>query len=184
MLIDNPGRLFIEDLMGGTCMTVAVIHDNPFIDKYFNDIGALTVDLSKRDTTLDFTYFAQPQIEVVSSLKTPWFRLQCNCIRSIRTQNFSHQIKRTICGDRFISRWWSLLHRYSKFQIINGLQGFQKLINGFGDMTIDTTMGGGILNYEFIKLASPTHHHPSSNAPNHIAQLWKNNKLEFTTQEL
>ena len=56
-----------------------------------------------------------------------------------------------------------------------------RIINGFGDMTIDTTMGGGILNYEFV-VGKPNPSPPFFKTLQIISTTLEDNKGEFTTQ--
>ena len=63
------GQFDFEELPPLEQMTVAVVeHSNPDVKNFFQVLGGSTVDLTERDTSLDFIYFAPPEVEVVSGL--------------------------------------------------------------------------------------------------------------------
>ncbi len=145
-------------------MTVSILHDNPFIDKYFNDEGFPTVDLSKEDTTLNFTYYAQPQIEVISGLET--YSAGCDVIVMDQYEHKTLGIK--------------LKEEYVGGVCYIDTASF-RIINGFGDITVDTAMGGGILNYEFV-VGKPNPSPPYFKTLQIISTTLEENRGEFVAQ--
>lgn len=165
VLIDDPdGNFEIENLPPIEKMTVAVIHDNPFIDKYFNDLGAPTVNLSKKNDTLEFIYYAQPQIEIGSGLEP--YSLGCN----------------TIVMDQYEHKTLTLKLKETYVGGICYIDSASfRIINGFNDMTLDTTMSGGILNYEFV-VGKPNPSPPFLKTLQIVSTTLEGNKGEYTTQ--
>lgn len=163
--IDNPeGNFEIGNLPPVEKMTVAVIHENPFIDKYFNDLGAPTVNLSKKNDTLEFIYFAQPQIEVGSGLEP--YSLGCN----------------TIVMDQYEHKTLALKLKETYIGGICYIDSASfRIINGFNDMTLDTAMSGGILNYEFV-VGKPNPSPPFLKTLQIVSTTLEGNKGEYTTQ--
>ena len=137
--IDNQeGNFDIDGLPPLERMTVAVVHDNPFIDKFFNDKGAPTVDLSKQNDTLAFIYFAQPQIEIVSGLEP--FSPGCNIIVMDQYERKELAIK--------------LKEQYVVTTSDDGVcyidSASIRIINGFADTTVEETISNGELLYKYI----------------------------------
>ena len=68
--IDNQeGNFEFDNLPPVEKMTVAVVeHSNPVIKTAFQVQGGSTVDLTKKDTMINFIYTAMPEVEVVSGL--------------------------------------------------------------------------------------------------------------------
>ena len=170
--IDNQEGFFeIENLPPVERMTVAVIHDNPIIDKFFNDQGAPTVDLSKQDTTVEFIYFAQPQIVIVGGLEP--FSPTCNVI--VLDQ---YEIK--TLGIRLKEQYVAIDSIGDDGVCFIDSASF-RIINGFSDITYDTVMGGGLLNYEF-QVGKPNPSPPYFKTLQIISTTLEGNKGEFTTQ--
>jgi hypothetical protein len=166
-VINNQEGFFeIANLPPLERMTVAVIHDNPFIDKFFNDKGAPTVDLSKQNDTLAFIYFAQPEIEVLSGLEP--FSPTCSVIVMDQDERKTLSIK--------------LKEQYIATSLNDGVcyidSASFRIINGFGDETVDTTMGGGLLNYEF-RVGKPNPSIPYEKSIQIISTTLEGNRGEY-----
>lgn len=165
-ILDQDGFFEIDNLPALEKMTVAVIHTNPVIDIYFNDKGFPTVDISKKDTTHNFFYFAQPEIEVISGLDP--FSPNCDVIVMDQFEVKTLGIK---LKEQYVEVGTDLGVCYidsANFRIING----------FGDETIDTTMGGGILNYEF-RVGKPNPSIPYEKSIQIISTTLEGNKGEY-----
>lgn len=148
--IDNQeGNYKFENVPPLDELTVAVIeHSDPEVKASFETAGGVTIDLTERDTIVDFTFFAKPEVQLASSQFAP-FSDDCSTIVLDQGQNVTLNIK--------------LVENYEPY---SGLEGEVcpidtaafSIINGIGDETIDTTMSGGMLEYEFkvgVPNASP-----------------------------
>ncbi|MCB0520558.1 MAG: T9SS type A sorting domain-containing protein [Lewinellaceae bacterium] len=63
--LTNPNGKFTFDGIPPDSVTVAVIeHSNPIIYTYFQNQGGITTDLREKNDTVDFIYFAPPQVEM------------------------------------------------------------------------------------------------------------------------
>ncbi|MBK9042959.1 MAG: hypothetical protein IPN97_07105 [Saprospiraceae bacterium] len=168
-ITNQEGNFEIENLPPLERMTVAVIHDNPFIDKFFNDQGAPTVNLSKQDTTLEFIYFAQPQIEVVSGLEP--LSPTCNVIVMDQYERKELVIK--------------LKEQYVVTTSDDGVcyidSASIRIINGFADTTVEETISNGVLLYEYI-VGKPNPTPPYLKILQLISTTLEGNRGEFTTQ--
>jgi hypothetical protein len=138
MTIDNQeGHFEFTDLPPLDKFTVAVVeHSDPLIKTAFQVLGGSTVDLSKRDTIIDFLYFAPPEVVLLSGLDN--FSPSCDLIVLDQGEYREVNIK--------------LKEQY----VPNGDDGVCYLdtasfhiINGFSDGVLDTTMSKGLLKYKF-----------------------------------
>ncbi len=137
--IDNQeGNYEFDNLPPLEAITVAVVeHSDPVIKTAFQVLGGSTVNLSKRDTVQDFTYFAPPQVEIVSGLDP--FSPSCNKI----VLNQEDHVE--------------LVIRMKEQYVPNGGDdgvcyldtASYRIINGFSNEVLDTTMSGGSLTYKF-----------------------------------
>lgn len=125
-------------------MTVAVKHPDPIKDKALNDAGFPTVNVSKRDTTLEFLYFVEPEIEL-SGLVSDY--PSCNVL--VMDQ---YEFKEVIIR---------LKEQYTVTSSNDGVCYIDtanvRIINGFADETKDTTLSkvnNGILLYKY-RIGSP-----------------------------
>jgi hypothetical protein len=125
-------------------MTVAVKHPDPIKDKALNDAGFPTVNVSKRDTTLEFLYFVEPEIEL-SGLVSDY--PSCNVL-VMEQYEFKEVTIR-------------LKEQYTATPSNNGVCYIDtanvRIINGFADETKDTTLSkvnNGILLYKY-RVGSP-----------------------------
>ncbi|HJW28877.1 MAG TPA: LamG domain-containing protein, partial [Saprospiraceae bacterium] len=132
--IHNPqGNFEFDNLPPLEKMTVAVVeHSDPLIKEAFQTSGGSTVDLSKRDTLIDFIYTAPPQVEIVSGLDP--VSLTCDKIVLDQFELDSLRIKLTehyLGGDCYLDT--------ANFHIINGS----------ADEVVDSTMSDSMLTYRF-----------------------------------
>ncbi len=146
ILIHNQqGTFEFHDLPPLEKMTIAVTgHDNPDMKKAFEDQGGSVLDISRRDTMINFIYTAPPNIEFTSEEMTPFDPPMCNTI--------------VLDQDQFVTVEFNLYEQY--VPIMNGntvvddgvcpldTAGFH-IINGLADEVIDTTMSEGLVTYEF-----------------------------------
>ncbi|MBK9734486.1 MAG: T9SS type A sorting domain-containing protein [Saprospiraceae bacterium] len=168
-ITNQEGNFEIDSLPPLERMTVAVIHDNPFIDKFFNDQGAPTVNLSKQDTTVEFIYFAQPQIEVVSGLEP--LSATCNVIVMDQYERKELVIK--------------LKEQYVVTTSDDGVcyidSASIRIINGFADTTVEAKISNGFLSYKYI-VGKPNPTPPYLKTLQLISTTLEGNRGEYTTQ--
>lgn len=138
MTIDNQeGDYEFDNLPPLESITVAVVeHSDPDIKTAFQVLGGSTVNLTKKDTMLDFIYFAPPEVEIVSGLDT--YSPTCDLI--------------VLDQDEYKEVVIKLKEQY----VPNGDNGVCtldtasfRIINGFSDEVLDTTMSNGALTYKF-----------------------------------
>jgi hypothetical protein len=132
--LDNvEGDYEFDELPPLESLTVAISeHSDPDIKTFFQVLGGSTVDLSKKDTILDFTYFAAPTVKVVSGLEP--FSPGCPVV--------------VMDKDELKTLVIQLVEEYEGGDCMLDTADF-RIINGFADMTFDTTMSGGSLTYKF-----------------------------------
>lgn len=120
-------------------MTVAVIeHSNDLIKSYFQVQGGSTVDLTKKNDTIDFIYIAPPIPEITSGLDPV-----AGCSPEVIVLD-KGEISTIIIRLKEVYDGGDC---YLDTADIN-------IINGFADLALDTTMSGGNLVYKF-KVGSP-----------------------------
>ncbi len=113
--------------------SVAVIeHSDPAIETFFNTLGGSIVNISQQDTVLLFIYKAQPEIILnnIQDLYAPG----CPIIVLDQFTDETIEIR--------------LKEQYQGGACFIDSASFH-IINGFGDVVVDTAMGGGTLWYEF-----------------------------------
>ena len=138
--LDNPEGMFeFDNLPPVENMVVSVVeHSNPLIKTAFQVQGGSTVDLTKRDTMIDFIYFAQPEVVIVSGLDP--YSPDCSTI--------------VLEQDVTVNVVVKLKEQYVASEFDDGICYIDSanfhIINGINDEIIDTTMGNGVLNYSFI----------------------------------
>ncbi len=140
LTIDNQeGNYVFENVPPLSAITVAVVeHSDPKIKAAFQTEGGITVDLSdRRDTIVDFIYFAEPQVRI-SGFET--FSDDCDIIvleqnsrQKVNIELFEQYVP-TESGDDGVC----LLDT-----------GNIRIINGLADMVLDTILSGKKLEYEF-----------------------------------
>ncbi len=133
--IDNvEGEFEFTELPPLEKITVSVIqHSNNTIKEAFQVEGGSTVNLVKEDTTVNFIYIAPPVPEITSGLDTI---MGCSpgviVLDKGEMRTITIRLKEVYDGgDCYLDT--------AQFNIING----------FADMTLDTTMSGGSLQYTF-----------------------------------
>ncbi len=169
--IDNQeGNFEFDDLPPSQNLTIAVVeHSNPLIKTAFQVQGGTTVDLSSQDTVVEFIYIAQPEIEIVSGLDP--YSPTCDVI-------VLDQYAHVEIGIR-------LKEQYVATQSDDGVCYIDSanfhIINGFGDEILDTTMGNGLLIYEFV-VGTPNPTPPYLKTLQIISETLDGNDVEYTTQ--
>jgi Concanavalin A-like lectin/glucanases superfamily/Secretion system C-terminal sorting domain len=169
--IDNQeGAFEFDNLPPIENMMVAVVeHSEDHIKTAFEDQGGSTVDLSARDTMIDFIYFAPPQPEIVSGLDP--VSPTCN----------------TIVLDQYEQKEvaFKLKEQYEATLSDNGVcyidSAAFRIINGFSDETIDTAMSNGLLVYQF-RVATPNPSPPFLKTLQIISTTLDGNEGELTVQ--
>ncbi|MFN0014906.1 MAG: LamG domain-containing protein, partial [Saprospiraceae bacterium] len=144
------GQYDFEDLPPLEQMTVSVIeHSNPDVKTFFQVQGGSTVDLTERDTAINFIYFSPLQIALNSGLDTV-----PSCNPGVIVLNQDDQVTLSV----------SIVEQYEK--VVDGMNnvlddgvcpldtGSIRFINGFADVTFDTIMSGTTLQYKF-KVGGP-----------------------------
>ncbi|MEQ1745667.1 MAG: LamG-like jellyroll fold domain-containing protein [Saprospiraceae bacterium] len=152
IIIDNQGGDYVfDELPPMESLTVAVVeHSDPDVKAAFQVQGGTTVNLTKMDTVVDFTYFAPPEVVINSGLDPiPG----CNPPLIVLDK-----------GDN-VQLFLSLIEQYvPTINLMNGdtldpgtcpldTANF-RIINGFSDTDLDTTMSNGVLRYRF-KVGEP-----------------------------
>lgn len=138
--IDNvEGEYEFDGLPPLERMTVAVTsHSDGDIRTAFQVQGGSTVNLTKRDTVIDFIYIAPPIPEITSGLETfPGCSPEVIVIDKGENKTISIRLKEVYAGGAC----------YLDTASFN-------IINGFSDTTQDTVMSGGNLQYTF-RVGSP-----------------------------
>jgi hypothetical protein len=145
LIIDNQEGLYeFQNLPPLESMTVAVIeHSNPDVKTSFQVQGGSTVNLTKRDTIIDFVYVAPPEVEISSGLDTiP------NCSPGVIVLD----------KGKFVTINIRVKEIYIATPSDDGICYLDtadiQIINGFADVTLDTAMSGGNLQYKF-KVGDP-----------------------------
>ncbi len=139
--IDNQEGMFeFLELPPLEQMTVAVIeHSDDNIKTAFQVQGGSTVNLTKADTTIDFTYVAPPEVEISSGLEpVPGCSPEVIVLDKGEYVTVNIRVKETYIAT--LSDDGICYLDTANIQIING----------FADMTLDTAMSGGNLQYKFL----------------------------------
>jgi hypothetical protein len=163
--IDNEEGHYVFNNLPPMAMTVAVVeHSDPNIKTAFQVLGGEQVDLTKRDTIVDFIYYAQPKIEIASGLDP--FSPTCPTIVLDRgtKQNVGIRVKEVYPGgDCYLDS--------AKI----------RLINFFADELRDTVMQNGILHYKFL-VGAPNPSPPYLKTFQIIATTYSGNETSLTLQ--
>lgn len=169
--IDNTeGNFEFDNLPPIEKLTVSVVeHSDPLIKTAFQVQGGSTVDLSKVDTMIDFLYFAQPQVEIVSGLDP----VSPTCSTIVLDQ---YEMKEIAI---------KLKEQYVVTPSDDGVCYIDtaafKIINGFAEETIDTAMSNGLLVYKF-RVATPNPSPPFLKTLQIISTTLDDNEGELTVQ--
>ena len=155
LTIDNQeGEFEFLDVPPLDALTVAVVeHSDLTIKAAFQVEGGVTVNISEKDTIVDFIYFAPPEVVLQSGLDP--VSPTCATIVLDQYEPVTLEIK--------------LAEQYIPIKDTNGditddgtcyldTAAFT-IINGFSDAVHDTTMSGGLLKYKF-RVGSPNPSHP------------------------
>ncbi len=149
IIIDNQeGDFVFDELPPLESITVAVVeHSDPDVKSAFQVLGGSTVDLTQNDTIIDFIYFAPPEVTINSGLDPiPG----CSLI--------------VLDKGETVQLFISLIEQYvpvldnMNMVLDDGVCPLDtasfRMINGFSDTDLDTTMSNGILKYRF-KVGEP-----------------------------
>jgi len=146
IIIDNQeGDYEFLELPPLENMTVAVVeHSDPDVKSAFQVQGGSTVNLTKNDTIIDFTYFAPPQVVINSGLD-PF----PGCNPPVYVLDKAEQVTLVVS---LIEQYEPILDNMNMV-IDDGIcpldtAGF-RFINGIADMTLDTAMSNALLTYKF-----------------------------------
>lgn len=119
-------------------------HSDPDVKAVFETQGGSTVNLTQNDTSINFIYFAPPEVVILSGLDT---LPGCSPAKYVLEQY------------EFITLKLGLTEHY--VPILNNMGGIVddgvcpldtadfRIINGFADITVDSAMSGGELEYMF-----------------------------------
>ncbi|MCB0533543.1 MAG: T9SS type A sorting domain-containing protein [Lewinellaceae bacterium] len=128
---DSDGEYEFADLPPME-MTVAIEeHSEPDIETYFQNKGGASLDLGKRDTIIDFIYFAPPAIQILSGLDT-----LPPCSRIVLEKGQEVTVEIGLAEDY-----------YGELCPVDSASF--RLLNGFAGINLDTVMRGGVLVYTF-----------------------------------
>jgi hypothetical protein len=119
-------------------MTIAVSeHSDPNIKAFFQVAGGTQVNLTKKDTVVDFLYFAPPEVELVDGLEA--FSPTCPTIVLAKGETVTAKFK--------------LVEHYVGGTCPIDTANF-RIINGFADTVVERRMTNGLLVYQF-KVGDP-----------------------------
>ncbi len=138
--IDNQeGEFEFLELPPLEQLTVAVIeHSDDDIKTAFQVTGGSTVNLTKTDTTIDFIYVAPPEVEITAGLDpVPGCSPEVIVLDKGEYVTVNIRVKETYVATP------------SDDGICYLDTANIEIINGFADMTLDTAMSGGNLQYKF-----------------------------------
>jgi len=148
LVLDNQeGNYEFLELPPIENMTVAVTeHSDPLIKTAFQVQGGSTVNLSKRDTMVDFIYFAPPEVEIVSGLDP--VSPSCNLV--VLDQG---EIKELVIKVK--EQYVPIVPSDNGVCYLDTAD--IRIINGLADIAFDTAMSGGQLKYKFsVGLPNPS----------------------------
>ncbi|MCK6692632.1 MAG: T9SS type A sorting domain-containing protein [Thermoanaerobaculia bacterium] len=140
LIIDNQeGDYEFTNLPPLESMTVAVTeHSNPDIKSAFQVLGGATVNLTKKDTAVEFIYFAPPEVLINSGLD-PF----PGCVDEIFVLDRGEPVNLSV----------SLVEKYVATPSDDGVCPLDtaafSIVNGIADRTLDTAMSNGVLVYKF-----------------------------------
>ncbi|MBK8965963.1 MAG: LamG domain-containing protein [Lewinellaceae bacterium] len=165
--LDNPqGNYELADLPPLEFTVAVTEHSDPLIKTAFQVQGGVQVDLrEKQDTVVDFTYYAPPEVEVVSGLSP--ISQTCDIIKLEQ-----HEL-RTI-GIKVKETYYNNEVCYLDTAAL-------QIINGFADTVVNTTLSQGIRNYKF-KVGQPNPTSPHEKTIQIIATNLAGNESSFTKQ--
>ena len=145
IILDNQeGDYEFASLPPLKSLTVAVVeHSDPDVKAAFQVLGGSTVNLTQRDTIIDFTYFAPPEVAINSGLD-PFPGCPDTYV---------------LDKGEFVELKISMVEQYVQIKDNMGMilddgvcpldTAHFNIINGFADMTLDTAMSNGELKYKF-----------------------------------
>lgn len=145
------GKFDFNDLPPLEQMTVTVTeHSNPLIKTFFQVTGGATVDLTDRDTAINFIYYSPLQISLVSGLDTiP------NCNPGIIVLNQDDLVTLTVS---IVEQYEKIIDPMTNAITDDGMcpldTGSISFINGFADVVFDTILSAPTLKYKF-KVGGP-----------------------------
>ncbi|MCC6461150.1 MAG: LamG domain-containing protein, partial [Saprospiraceae bacterium] len=120
-------------------LTVAVVeHSDPDVKTAFQVQGGSTVNLTQRDTLIDFIYFAPPQVDIISGLDPlPGCTPGTIVLDQYQTVTLNIKLK-----EQYVASGTDDGVCYLDTALFH-------IINGFSDEVIDTAMANGTLQYRF-----------------------------------
>ena len=136
---NDKGAYEFTNLPPSENLIVSIIeHSDPDVKSYFQTLGGTTLDISKKDSTdVDFIYFAPPTISVISGLDP----VSDDCDRIV----FENGTLQTIG----ITMYEQYLLTGENGGVCDIDTADVRIINGFADVTQDTTLSGSSLKYKF-----------------------------------
>jgi len=166
--LDNGDFQFL-DLPPFENITVAVTeHSDPAIKNAFQAQGGYSLNISLKDTIVDFIYHSEPVIEIVSGLEP--FSPTCDVV-------VKDQGDIVIMGIKLKEAYLDGNSCYidsANFRIINEIAG--------GEIA-DTTSSNGILNYSY-KVGLPNPSAPHTKALQIVATTLEGNRTDFFTSAI
>lgn len=168
-LTDEDGTFEFDNLPPME-MTVAVIeHSDPNIKTAFQVQGGSQVDLSNRDTILEFIYFAQPEIQITLGLEP----FDINCPTIVLDQGTTESVELRLVEKYYSSAVTTCTLDSADFRIVDGLAGIE----------VDTQMSGGKLIYK-TKVGAPNPSPPFLKTIQFIATTPAGNETSLSKQVL
>ncbi|MBL7795860.1 MAG: choice-of-anchor D domain-containing protein, partial [Saprospiraceae bacterium] len=149
IVLDNQeGEYEFANLPPLESLTIAVVeHSDPDVKAAFQTAGGSTVNLSLKDTVINFIYIAPPEVEIASGL-TPIGA--CSDIVLDKGENIQLEIKLKEVYVPIVDNMGMVLDDGVCYLDTADF----KIINGLSDTELDTAMGQGKLRYKF-KVGDP-----------------------------
>ncbi|MEQ1745665.1 MAG: LamG-like jellyroll fold domain-containing protein [Saprospiraceae bacterium] len=146
IIIDNQdGEYEFDELPPIESMTVAVVeHSDPDVKAAFQVQGGSTVDLSKKDTIIDFIYFAPPEVELLGGLDSV-----VGCSPPVYVLEKDENVTLLIgLKEQYVP-----ILDNTNMVIDDGVCPLDtadfRIINFIGEQVLDTAMSGSVLEYKF-----------------------------------
>ncbi|MBL7794935.1 MAG: T9SS type A sorting domain-containing protein [Saprospiraceae bacterium] len=147
IILDNQeGNYIFDELPPLESLTVAVVeHSDPDIKSAFQVQGGATIDLTKQDTTIDFIYFAAPEVAINSGLD-PF--PGCTPPKYVLEKG-----ENVLLSIGLVEQYVPIIDPMNGDTLDDGLCPLDtaafRIINGFSDTGLDTAMSNKVLKYRF-----------------------------------
>ncbi len=167
LTVDNEeGNYEFADVPPIECTVSITEFSDPTIKTAFQVAGGSTVDLTSRDTVLDFVYFAPPQVSIIAGLDP--FSATCSEIVLEKGQPTTIQIK---VQEQYLDAFCDVD------------TAAIRIIDGFSDQLKDTTLSNGLLRYKFVA-GNPNPAPPYKKTLQVVATTLSGNESSYSVQAI